>query len=132
MQNKINQKVPIAKMDELIAAIKESGGGGGKLYRHDISFYETGSDGSYLCHVYCTLYNTDPTIYEGKSYVINALPYKTIAVTGFVNAAAVISMFCSQGTNTITVDYIDTSETEGVSTYTVSDTAIFEDYVTEL
>lgn len=35
MQNKINQKVPIAKMDELITAIKESGGGG-KLYRHHI------------------------------------------------------------------------------------------------
>lgn len=35
MQNKINQKVPIAKMDELITAIRESGGGGGsKLYLH--------------------------------------------------------------------------------------------------
>lgn len=39
MQNKINQKVPIAKMDELIAAVKESGGGGGsKLYLHNTKF----------------------------------------------------------------------------------------------
>ena len=36
MQNKINQKVPIAKMDELIAAIKENGGGGSKLYLHNV------------------------------------------------------------------------------------------------
>lgn len=39
MQNKINQKVPIAKMDELIAAIKESGGGGSKWYRHKVTIF---------------------------------------------------------------------------------------------
>lgn len=48
MQNKINQKVPIAKMDELIAAVKESGGGG-KLYRHNITIYNTIRQ--YTCHV---------------------------------------------------------------------------------
>lgn len=37
MQNKINQKIPIAKMDELIAAVKDSGGGGSKIYRHNLS-----------------------------------------------------------------------------------------------
>lgn len=44
MQNKINQKVPIAKMDELIAAVKESGGGGGsKLYLHNVTFPDDSS-----------------------------------------------------------------------------------------
>lgn len=44
MQNKINQKVPIAKMDELIKAIKESGGGIGKLYQHKIAYTNINGD----------------------------------------------------------------------------------------
>lgn len=43
MQNKINQKVPIAKMDELITAIRESGGGGNKIYRHYLTLELLGS-----------------------------------------------------------------------------------------
>lgn len=38
MQNKVLNEVAIEQMDELIAAVKESGGGGGsKLYKHSVS-----------------------------------------------------------------------------------------------
>ena len=55
MQNKINQKVPIAKMDELIAAVKESGGGGsGKIYQHKVTmtFTVSSKSGSAVLIIY--------------------------------------------------------------------------------
>lgn len=57
MQNKINQKIPIAKMDELIAAVKDSGGGGSKIYRHSIRVSYDGYPGThdeYSFQIYST------------------------------------------------------------------------------
>jgi hypothetical protein len=76
MQNKINQKVPIAKMDELIAAIRESGGGdggSGKLYQHkiNISFTTSGKSGTGTV----VIYNKSPDVITDltANYIVNSL-----------------------------------------------------------
>lgn len=71
MQNKINQKVPIAKMDELITAIRESGGGGGKLYLHNVTFPDDSStttnpnfDGEYNLNIRIINNDNTPITFE--------------------------------------------------------------------
>ena len=68
MQNKINQKVPIAKMDELIAAIKESGGGG-KMYMHRLyvvldTTKTSNQDNGYVSSLQLYVMTTRSTPYE--------------------------------------------------------------------
>lgn len=74
MQNKINQKVPIAKMDELITAIRESGGdSGGKLYQHKISMSFTTSGKSGTGTV--IIYSKSPDVITDltANYIANSL-----------------------------------------------------------
>ena len=73
MQNKINQKVPIAKMDELIAAVKESGGGGSKLYQHRVTMTFTVSSKSGTAQL--IIYNRLPDEISSltPNYISNSL-----------------------------------------------------------
>lgn len=76
MQNKVLNEVAIEQMDELIAAIRESGGGdsgSGKLYQHKISmsFTTSGKSGTGVV----IIYNKSPDVITDltANYIINSL-----------------------------------------------------------
>ena len=76
MQNKVLNEVAIEQMDELIAAIRESGGGdsgSGKLYQHKInmSFTTSGKSGTGTV----VIYNKSPDVITDltANYIINSL-----------------------------------------------------------
>ena len=75
MQNKVLNEVAIEQMDELIAAIRESGGDGssGKLYQHKISISFTTSGESGTGTV--IIYNKSPDVITDltANYIANSL-----------------------------------------------------------
>lgn len=99
MQNKINQKVPIAKMDELIKAIKESGGGGGKLYRHNI-FIRYPSVGTPSGIIYLNLYTSSNTKFNNDTLSTY------LTHIGYAPATGVITSSDNNATDCYAIKYI--------------------------
>lgn len=123
MQNKINQKVPIAKMDELITAIRESGGGGGKLYKHSVGvkFGTSGKtgDGKII------LYNKSPdkitiltnavvsdslSVIYPRVYIYNAF-FNIMSITSINSAIAFQENQTSSDVTHTTLDITDINDT---------------------